>query len=78
MLTTLLTPTEGSMKVCDNIVGLDDDFIREKIGIVYQQNCLDDVLSVEENLICRGVIHGESMKDAKQINEKLKDKYRGK
>jgi len=71
MLTTLLTPTEGRMKVCGKTVGLDDDVIREKIGIVYQQNCLDDVLSVEENLICRGVIHGESMKNAKKQCQKI-------
>ncbi len=71
MLTTLLTSTEGTVKVCDKIVGQDNDFIREKIGIVYQQNCLDDVLSVEENLICRGVIHGESMKEAKKQCQKI-------
>lgn len=71
MLTTLLKPTEGCMKVCNQIVGMNDDMIRKKIGIVYQQNCLDDVLSVEENLICRGVIHGESIKETKLQCQKI-------
>lgn len=64
MLATLLTPDEGSAEVCGEILGKDNQGIRRKIGIVYQQNCLDDILTVRENMICRGIIHGISKAEA--------------
>jgi multidrug/hemolysin transport system ATP-binding protein len=33
---------------------------------VYQQNCLDTQLSVRENLLCRGILHGNSNSAAKK------------
>ena len=66
MLATLLTPDGGSVEICGEILGKGDQEIRQKIGIVYQQNCLDDILSVKENLICRGIIHGLSKAEAKK------------
>ncbi|MGN0156342.1 MAG: ABC transporter ATP-binding protein, partial [Lachnospiraceae bacterium] len=54
-------------------LGKEDEGIRKKIGIVYQQNCLDDLLSVQENLICRGILHGITKKEAKQQFEKLSE-----
>lgn len=71
MLATLLKPDEGTAEICGETLGKADGQIREKIGIVYQQNCLDDLLSVEENLMCRGVIHGATKKEAKAQCEKL-------
>ncbi len=71
MLATLLKPDEGVVKICGHELGRDDTEIRKKIGIVYQQNCLDDLLSVQENLICRGVLHGISKKEAKAQCNKL-------
>lgn len=86
MLATLLKPDEGIVKICGHELGRDDIEIRKKIGIVYQQNCLDDLLSVQENLICRGVLHGISKKEAKvqcerltevlKLGEILKKKYK--
>ena len=58
MLSTLLKPKEGHVEICGEILGKNDEAIRRKIGIVYQQNCLDDILSVKENLLCRGILHG--------------------
>lgn len=71
MLATLLKPDDGTVKICGCELGREDTEIRRKIGIVYQQNCLDELLSVQENLICRGVLHGVSRKDAKAQCEKL-------
>ncbi len=71
MLATLLKPDEGSVKICGYELGKEDTEIRKKIGIVYQQNCLDDLLSVQENLISRGVLHGISGKEAKAQCERL-------
>lgn len=86
MLATLLKPDEGSVKICGYELGREDMEIRRKIGIVYQQNCLDEVLSVQENLICRGMIHGLTGKEAKaqcdkltevlKLDEILKKKYK--
>lgn len=85
MLATLLKPDEGTAEICKETLGKADQQIRKKIGIVYQQNCLDDLLSVEENLMCRGVIHGATKKEAKaqckklgeilKLNDILKKKY---
>ena len=64
MLSTLLRPDGGTAAVCGHRVGQEDDQIRRKIGIVYQQNVLDDLLSVRENLLCRGILHGASRSQA--------------
>ncbi len=71
MLATLLKPDEGKAVICGYELGRDDMEIRKKIGIVYQQNCLDELLSVQENLLCRGVLHGISGKEAKKQCDKL-------
>lgn len=64
MLSTLIMPDEGTVEVCGGVLGKDNESIRKKIGIVYQQNCLDDILTVRENLLCRGMIHGAGKKEA--------------
>lgn len=71
MLATLLTPDDGSAEICGELLGKRDQEIRKKIGIVYQQNCLDELLSVQENLICRGIVHGASKAEAKVQCNKL-------
>lgn len=73
MLSTLLTPDSGSAELCGYTIGCQDLQIRRKIGMVYQQNCLDDLLSVKENLICRGVLHGVSQKEAARKLEAVCD-----
>ena len=76
MLATLLKPDDGNASICDETLGKKDQEIRRKIGIVYQQNCLDDILSVKENLICRGILHGatkrEAIKQCKRLGKILK------
>lgn len=86
MLATLLTPNEGNVQICGETLGKGNQKIRKKIGIVYQQNCLDDILTVRENLICRGILHGASKTEAQaqcqklseilKLEEILKKKYR--
>ena len=73
MLATLLTPNEGGAEVCGETLGKGNQQIRRKIGIVYQQNCLDDILTVRENLICRGILHGISKAEAKEQCKKLSE-----
>lgn len=86
MLSTLIAPDEGNARLCGYTIGKEDEDIRRRIGIVYQQNCLDDILTVKENLICRGVLHGASKKGALQqlrrlceilkLDDIMKKKYR--
>lgn len=71
MLSALIKPDEGEVNICGCQLGKDDDNIRKKIGIVYQQNYLDDILTVRENLMCRGIIHGINKSCAKKQIDKL-------
>ena len=58
MLCTLLAPTKGRARLCGYELGADDESIRKRIGVVWQHNCLDDRLSVKENLYIRGSLYG--------------------
>lgn len=68
MLTTLYPPLSGSVTICGNTLGKDDVEIRKRIGIVYQNNCLDDHLTVKENLLMRGALY---IKEKKVLLERL-------
>ncbi len=71
MLSTLLQPDCGTATICGHTLGREDERIRRKIGIVYQQNVLDDLLSVRENLLCRGILHGVSTAEARQTLSRI-------
>lgn len=60
MLSTLIAPSGGNAEICGGVLGKDDSEIRRRIGIVYQGNCLDDMLTVRENLMLRGRLYGAS------------------
>jgi multidrug/hemolysin transport system ATP-binding protein len=53
IISTLLDMDQGEIKVLGKEVGIDDDLVRENIGVVFQASMLDDVLTVKENLLCR-------------------------
>lgn len=73
MLSTLIDPTDGSAEICGLDLKKDAFEIRRRIGIVYQQNCLDEMLTVKENLMCRGILHGTSSSEAKKRLSELTD-----
>ena len=54
MITTLLTKDEGEVLLNGN---KSESYVREKIGVVFQENVLDDLLTVKENLILRGTFY---------------------
>ncbi|MGN0143647.1 MAG: ATP-binding cassette domain-containing protein [Clostridium sp.] len=69
MLCTLYKKTEGEAEICGLRLGYDNDEIRKKIGVVFQENSLDDFLTVKENLVMRGYLYEESkMKINKQLH----------
>lgn len=70
VLCTLLTPLEGEVIICGHTLGKEDNLIRNKIGVVFQDNCLDRRLTIKENLIIRASLYeknGREMK--KRLNE---------
>ena len=62
MLCTVLRPTDGQARVCGLELGKDDEEIRKRIGVVYQNNCLDDKLTVKENLFTHGALYEKKQK----------------
>lgn len=73
MLSTLISATAGTAKICGYELGKNDSEIRRKIGIVYQGNCLDEMLTVRENLMLRGTIYGESRSECLRNFDKVCD-----
>lgn len=59
MMCTLFRPTAGEIVIDGCLVGKEDAQIRKRIGVVWQNNCLDDKLTVKENLYVRGALFGE-------------------
>ena len=68
MLCTLFCPTEGEITIGGHILGKEDEQIRRRIGVVYQNNCLDERLTVKENLMVRGSLYE---KNTRKLREKM-------
>jgi len=60
MLATILSPTEGEARVCDHDVVKEKDAVRHCIGIVFQDQSLDEDLTAQENLFFHGQLYGMS------------------
>lgn len=58
VICTLLSKTDGEVTVDGCTIGRDDAQIRKKIGVVFQDNVLDELLTVRENLLSRGQLYG--------------------
>ncbi len=70
MLCTLLKPNSGEIVIDGYSVGKQDDEIRSRIGVVFQDNLLDGMLTVRENLRIRGTFYGLSGKNLNEAVEK--------
>lgn len=57
IISTLLEPDRGSVMIDGFTLGKEDDKIRSELGIVFQNSVLDDLLTVEENLMIRGGLY---------------------
>ena len=57
MMCTLFSPTDGEIWIGGQRVGVHDEEIRQKIGVVWQENVLDDRLTVKENLQVRAAMY---------------------
>lgn len=73
MLTTLLQPTGGEVKVNGFNLKRERDDVRRSFGIVFQDPSLDDDLTAYENMDFHAVLYGESkITRPKRIEELLK------
>ncbi len=66
MLCTVFKPTAGNVEICGLKVGKEDEEIRRRIGVVYQNNCLDERLTVKENLFIRGALYEKNSRRLKE------------
>lgn len=72
MICTLLSKTAGKIYVDTLDIDKKAPEIRSRIGIVFQENVLDNLLTVSDNLATRGRFQGLGSKDIKARLEKLK------
>ena len=66
ILSTLLTPTSGNVRVCGFDVQTQSQHVRQQLGVVFQSPSLDDKLTAMENLIYHGQLYGLSGNDLKK------------
>ncbi len=71
ILSSLLLKDEGEIRINQHLLGQDDELIREDIGIVFQESFLDDLLTVRENLLTRGLFYKIDKKEVKERIEQL-------
>ncbi|MGI6701830.1 MAG: ATP-binding cassette domain-containing protein [Christensenellales bacterium] len=58
IISTLLKKTSGTVEVNGKLIDSEDEKIRQDIGVVFQDNLLDPLLTVKENLLVRGRLYG--------------------
>ena len=71
MLTTLLRPTEGQLKLNGHDPVTDSDAARRSFGIVFQDFSLDDELTAYENMDFHGVLYNVAPAVRKERIEQL-------
>lgn len=67
MMCTFLPATAGKVIIDGDEVGQNNSKIRENIGVVFQNNVLDDLLTIEENLRLRGRLYGHRQNELPQL-----------
>lgn len=58
IITTFLQKDSGEVTIDGLTLGRDDNSIRRIIGAVFQDNMLDELLTVRENILMRGSLYG--------------------
>ncbi|WP_186670708.1 ABC transporter ATP-binding protein [Sporosarcina sp. BP05] len=73
ILLTLLKQDQGGVVINGYTVGKQDQAIRQEIGVVFQENLLDPLLTVKENLAIRGSFYGMTRKERKVAITRVMD-----
>ena len=71
MLTTVLNPTSGTLRVDGHDPQREQHQVRRSFGIVFQDPSLDDELTARENMELHGVLYGIPSVERKQRIETL-------
>jgi len=71
ILTTLLAPTSGSVRLNGYDPVVEPDAVRRSFGIVFQDPSVDDELTAEENMEIHGVLYGVAPATRRQRTEEL-------
>jgi len=71
MLTTLLSPSEGTLTLNEYDVKKNSDEVRHSFGIVFQDPSLDDELTAYENMEFHGVLYNVPKKIRRERIEEL-------
>ena len=74
MMCTLFSPTDGEIEICGEKAGKGDASIRKQIGVVWQNNCLDERLTVKENLYVRASLYGKKGSNLKSETDRVCEK----
>lgn len=75
MLCTTLSKTDGDVALLGYKLGKEDDEIRNRVGIVFQNSVLDAKLTVKENLLTRASYYGLTKKQAMERLEPFMDSF---
>lgn len=71
ILSTLIRPTSGEVRVAGENLVIRPDAVRRALGVVFQSPALDKKLTVYENLWAEGRLHGWGGSDLKREIEQL-------
>ena len=71
IICTLIEKTAGDITLSGLKLGKDDNAIRQNIGVVFQGNTLDSVLTAKENILLRAPFYGMTKKQGKKRLEYL-------
>ena len=71
MLSTILRPNGGEVYINGYKLGESDKEIRQSIGVVYQQNVLDELLTVKDNIKIRAKLSNVGNDELKERVEEL-------
>lgn len=70
IICTLLEQTAGEVSVSGFSIEKDRAKVRDQIGVVFQDNMLDKLLTIRENLFIRGGLYGKSKSE---LNDRMKE-----
>jgi len=76
LLATLLSPSRGTARLFGHDLVSDRSAIRRCLGLVFQEPCIDGLLTVEENLLFAARLAGLPNRDARKAVEDALDRTR--
>ena len=76
VLATLLSPSRGAARLFGHDLIADRSAIRRRLGLVFQEPCIDGLLTVDENLLFAARLAGLGTRDARKAVDDALDRTR--